>query len=87
MLVSGPQLDLIVRAFSHESSFDLACNEKLPFFTSEMHKIFTHSIVERLVKPFLIDWINNKDIRFGTVLYRQLVGILMVDQLAKPTFR
>ena len=69
-------IDLIESTCQREGSLYLACNDRNAFFTSEEHKRYTlwscQMVCEALI--FLLDIIY---IRFGTKLYRQIVGIPM----------
>ena len=76
MLIKDKLIDLIERTFNTEGSPYLACNDKNAFFTSEKHKKYHawsgHNLCDALT--FLFGNIFN---RFGTKLYRQVVGISM----------
>ena len=71
-------LDLIERTFyKKEGKLYLACKDKKSFFTSAdhytgYHLLSCHNVCDAL--SFLLD---NIYIRFGTKLYRQIVGIPM----------
>ena len=69
-------IDLIERTFQGEGSHYLACNDKNAFCTSEKpkkhHAWSCQNVCDAL--SFLLD---NTFIRFGTKLYRQVVGIPM----------
>ena len=77
-LIKEKLIDLIERTFQREGSLYLACNDRNAFFTYEEHiyKGYTlwpcQKVCEALT--FLLD---NIYIRFGTKLYRQIVGIPM----------
>ena len=77
-LIKEKLLDLIERTFyKKEGKLYLACNDKKAFFTSadhyrEYHLWSCQNVCDAL--SFLLDNIN---IRFGTKLYRQIVGIPM----------
>ena len=68
--------DLIEWTFHREDSLYLACNVRNAFFTSEVHKIYTLWTCQKVCEAltFLLD---NIYIRFGTKLFRQIVGIPM----------
>ena len=75
-------IDLIERTFQRESSPYLACNARNAFFyfgkkTKKYHAWSCKNICDALT--FLLD---NVLIRFGTKLYRQLVGIPMGNNCA-----
>ena len=75
-LIKDKLIDLIERTFQREGSPYLACNERNAFFTSEKtkkcHAWSCQNVCDALT--FLLD---NIFIRFGTKLYRQVVGIPM----------
>ena len=62
--------------FPREDSLYLACNVRNAFFTSEVHKNYTLWTCQKVCEAltFLID---NIYIKFGTKLFRQIVGIPM----------
>ena len=69
-------MDLIERIFQRESSLYIACNDRHAFFTPDAVKYYnlwsSQKVCEALT--FLLD---NIYIRFGSKLYRQIVGIPM----------
>ena len=69
-------VDLIERTFQREGSLYIACNDRNAFFTSDAvrnHNLLScQKVCEALT--FLLD---NIYIRFGSKLYRQIVGIPM----------
>ena len=69
-------IDLIERSFNRECSHYLACNDRNAFFTLEKPKQYhawsCQNVFDALT--FLLDSIF---IQFGTLLYRQVVGIPM----------
>ena len=73
-VIKDKLIDLIERTFNREGSSYLACNDRNTFFTSEnpkKHQAWScQNICDALT--FLLDSIF---IRFGTKLYRQVVGI------------
>ena len=75
-LTKDKLIDLIERTFQREGSPYLACNNRNAFFTSEKptknHAWTCQNVCNALT--FLLD---NIFIRFGTKLYRQVVGISM----------
>ena len=75
-LIKDKLIDLIERTFQREGSPYLACNDRNAFFTSEKPKKYNawscQNVCDALT--FLLD---NIFIRFGTKLYRQVVGIPM----------
>ena len=77
-LTKEKRLDLTERTFyKKEGKLYIACSDKKAFFTSTdqykgYHLRSCQNVCDTL--PFLLD---NIYIRFGTKLYRQIVGILM----------
>ena len=75
-LIKEKLTELIEKTFNREGSLYLACNDKNAFFTSEQpkrHKLWScQKMCDAL--HYLLD---NKFIRFGSKLYRQIVGIPM----------
>ena len=75
-LIKDKLIDLIERTFQREGSPYLACHDRNAFFTSEnppkYHAWSCQNVCDALT--FLLD---NIFIRFGTKLYRQVVGIPM----------
>ena len=73
-IIQEKLIDLSERTFRREGSLYLVYNDSNAFFTSEEHKRYTlwsyQNVCETLI--FLLD---NVYIRFGTKLYRQVVGI------------
>ena len=69
-------IDLIERTFHREGSPYLACNDRNAFFTSEKPKKY-HAWSCQNVCAALTFLLDNIFIRFGTKLYRQVVGIPM----------
>ena len=65
--------DLIEWTFHREDSLYLACNVRNAFFTSEVHKHYTFWTFQKVYEALL----DNIYIRFGTKLFRQIVGIPM----------
>ena len=75
-LIKEKLTELIEQTFNREGSLYLACNDKNAFFTSEQpkrHKLWScQKMCDAL--HYLLD---NIFIRFGSKLYRQIVGIPM----------
>ena len=75
-LIKDKLVDLIERTFQREGSLYIACNDRNAFFTSDAvrnHNLWScQKVCEALT--FLLD---NIYIRFGSKLYRQIVGIPM----------
>ena len=77
-LIKEKLLDLIERTFyKKESKLYLACNDKKAFFTSADHYRGYHLWSCQNVCDALSFLLDNIYIRFGTTLYRQIVGIPM----------
>ena len=75
-LIKEKMIDLIVRTFQRKWSLYLACNDRNAFFTSVEHKRYTLQSCQKVCEA-LIFLLDNIYIRFGTKLYRQIVGIPM----------
>ena len=75
-LIKIKLIDLIERTFQREGSSYLACNDRNAFFTSEKPKKY-HAWSCQNVCDALTFLLDNIFIRFGTKLYRQVVGIPM----------
>ena len=82
-LIKDKLIDLIERAFQREGSAYFACNDRNAFFTSENLKKY-HAWSCQNVCDALTFLLDNIFIRFGTKLYRQVVGILMGTNCASP---
>ena len=70
-LIKEKLTDLIEQTFNREGSLYLACNDKNAFFTSEQPK--RYKLCQKMCDAlhYLLD---NIFIRFGSKLYRQIVG-------------
>ena len=68
--------ELIEQTFNREGSLYLACNDKNAFFTSEQPQRYKLRSCQKMCDAlhYLLD---NIFIRFGSKLYRQIVGILI----------
>ena len=75
-LIKDKLIDLIERTFQREGSPYLACNDRNAFFTSEKPKKY-HAWSCQNVCHALTFLLDNNFVRFGTKLYRQVVGIPM----------
>ena len=75
-LIEDKLIDLIERTFQREGSPYLACNDRNAFFTSEKPKKY-HAWSCQNVCDALTFLLDNIFVRFGTKLYRQVVGIPM----------
>ena len=75
-LIKDKLTGLIEQTFNRERSLYLACNDKNAFFTSEQPKRYKLWSCQKMCDGlhYLLD---NIFIRFGSKLYRQIVGILM----------
>ena len=77
-LIKKKLIDLIERTFyKKEGKLYLACNDKKAFFTSTDHYKGYHLWSCQNVCDALSFLLDNIYIRFGTKLYRQIVGIPM----------
>ena len=75
-LIKDKLIDLIENTFQREGSPYLACSDRNAFFTSEKPKKY-HAWSCQNVCDALTFLLDNIFIRFGTKLYRQVVGIPM----------
>ena len=75
-LIKDKLIDLIEITFQREGSPYLACNDRNAFFTSEKPKKY-HAWSCQNVCDALTFLLDNIFVRFGTKLYRQVVGIPM----------
>ena len=75
-LIKEKLTELIEQTFNREGSLYLACNDKNAFFTSKQPKRYKLWSYQKLCDAlhYLLD---NIFIRFGSKLYRQIVGIPM----------
>ena len=75
-LIKEKLTELIEQTFNREGSLYLACNDKNAFFTSEQPKRYKLWSCQKMCDAlhYLFD---NTFIRFGSKLYRQIVGIPM----------
>ena len=75
-LIKDKLTELIEQTFNREGSLYLACNDKNAFFTSEQPKRYKLWSCQKMCDAlhYLLD---NIFIRFGSKLYRQIVGIPM----------
>ena len=69
-------MDLIERIFQREGSLYIACNERHAFITSDAVRNYNLWSCQKLCEA-LAFLFNNIYIRFGSKLYRQIVGIPM----------
>ena len=76
-LIKEKLIKLTEWTFKREGSPDIACNERQAFFTSGDTKQYKLWSCQNLCEA-LIYLLDNIYIRFGTKLYRQIVGIPMV---------
>ena len=75
-LIKEKLINLIEWTFKREGSPYIACNEREAFFTSEDTKRYKLWSCQNVCEA-LIYLLDNIYIRFGTKLYRQIVGIPM----------
>ena len=73
-LIKEKLTELIEQTFNREGSLYLACNYKNAFFTSEQPKRYNLCSFQKMCDAlhYLLD---NIFIRFGSKVYRQIVGI------------
>ena len=69
-------VDLIERTFHREGSLYIACNDKNAFFTSDAVRNYNLWSCQKVCEA-LTFLLYNIYIRFGSKLYRQIVGIPM----------
>ena len=75
-LIKEKLTELIEQTFNREGSLSLACNDKNAFFTSEQPKRYKLWSCQKMCDA-LHHLLDNIFIRFGSKLYRQIVGIPM----------
>ena len=75
-LIKEKLINLIEWTSKREGSPYLACNERQAFFISGDTKRYKHWSCQNVCEP-LIYLLDNVYIRFGTKLYREIVGIPM----------
>ena len=75
-LIKDKQVDLIERTFQRKGSLYIACNDRNALFTSDAVRNYNLWSCQKVCEAltFLLD---NIYIRFGSKLYRQIVGIPM----------
>ena len=75
-LIKDKLVDLIERTFQREGSLYIACNDRNAFFSSDAVRNYNLWSCQKVCEAltFLLD---NIYIRFGSKLYRQIVGIPM----------
>ena len=69
-------MDLIERTFQREGSLYIACNDKNAFFTPDAVRNYDLLSCQKVYEALTFLLVNNY-IRFGSNLYRQIVGIPM----------
>ena len=69
-------IKLIEHTVSREKAPYLACNDQRAFFTSDVYKNYNLWSCEKICETLLYR-LDNIFIRFGTKLYRQIIGIPM----------
>ena len=75
-LIKEKLTEVIEQTFNREGSLYLACNDKNAFFTSEQPKRYKLWSCQKMCDA-LYYLLDNIFIRFGSKLYRQIVGIPM----------
>ena len=75
-LIKDKQVDLYEKIFQREGSLYIACNDRHAFFTSDAVPYYNLWSCQKVCETltFLLDSIY---IRFGTKLFREIVGIAM----------
>ena len=76
-LIKDKLVDLIERTFQREGSLYVACNDRNAFFTSDAVRNYNNLWSCQKVLEALTFLLDNFYIRFGSKLYRQIVGIPM----------
>ena len=78
-LIKEKLTELIEQTFNREGSLYLVCNDKNAFFTSEQPKRYKLWSCQKMCDAlhYLLD---NIFIRFGSKLYRQILGIPMDER-------
>ena len=84
-LIKEKLINLIEWTFKREGSPYIACNERQAFFTSEDTKRYKLWSCQNVCEA-LIYLLDNIYIRFGTKLYRQIVGIPIYINIDNPYF-
>ena len=69
-------MDLFERIFQREDSLYIACNDRSVFFTSDAVRNYSLWSCQKVCEAFTF-LLDNIYIRFGSKLYRQIVGIPM----------
>ena len=73
-LIKEKLTEFIEQTFNRDGSLNLACNDKNAFFTSEQPKRYRLWSCQKMCDALLY-LLDNIFIRFGSKLYRQIVGI------------
>ena len=73
-LIKDKLIDLIEHTFSREKALYLACNDQRAFLTSDVYKNYNSWSCQKVYEA-LVYLLDNIFIRFGTKLYRQIIGI------------
>ena len=76
------RIDLINPMFVRENTKYLACNEECAFFTSDVYKNRNLWSCQKVCDA-LVYLFDNIFIRFGTILYKQTIGIPMGTSCCK----
>ena len=80
-LIKEKLTELIEQTFNREGSFYLACNNTNVFFTSKQPKLYKLWSCQKMC--YVLHYhLDNIFIRFGSKLYRQIVGIPMGSNCA-----
>ena len=81
-LIKDKPVDLIERTFQREGSLYIACNDRNAFFTSVAVRNYNLWSCQKVCEA-LTFLLANIYIRFGSKLYRQIVGIPMGTNCAR----
>ena len=74
LIKDDKHINLIEHTFSREKALYLACNDQHAFFTSDVYKNYNLWSCQKVCEA-LVYLLDNIFIRFGTKLYRQIIGI------------
>ena len=82
-LIKDKLVDLTERIYQREGSLYILCNDRNAFFTSDAVKNYNLWSHQKVCEALIV-LLNNIYIRFGSKLYRQIVGIPMGTRWAPP---
>ena len=75
-LIQDKLIGWIEHTFSREKALYLVCNDQRAFFTSDVYKNYNFWFCQKVWEA-LVYLLDNVFIRFGTKLYRKIIGIPM----------